>query len=57
MKAPADRIKEIEAELHELESRRQGLLVEMRSGGVFVQAAEAMPVRDIPIETINEWIA
>jgi bifunctional DNA-binding transcriptional regulator/antitoxin component of YhaV-PrlF toxin-antitoxin module len=33
------------------------MLVEMRSGGVFLQAAEAMPVRDIPIETINEWIA
>jgi superfamily II DNA or RNA helicase len=29
MKAPADRIKEIEAELHELEARRQGLLAEM----------------------------
>ena len=33
------------------------MLVEMRGGGVFLQAAEAMPVRDIPIETINEWIA
>lgn len=30
MKASADRIKEIEAELHDLESRRQGLLAEMR---------------------------
>jgi superfamily II DNA or RNA helicase len=30
MKVPADRIKEIEAELHELEARRQGLLAEMR---------------------------
>lgn len=30
MKAPADRIKEIEAELHDLEARRQGLLAEMR---------------------------
>jgi hypothetical protein len=29
MKASADRIKEIEAELHELKSRRQGLLAEM----------------------------
>ena len=29
MKASADRIKEFEAELHELESRRQGLLAEM----------------------------
>lgn len=30
MKSPADRIKEIQAELRELESRRQGLLAEMR---------------------------
>jgi superfamily II DNA or RNA helicase len=30
MKAPTDRIKEIEVELHDLESRRQGLLAEMR---------------------------
>ncbi len=30
MKAPADRIKEIEAELRDLESRRQALLAEMR---------------------------
>jgi hypothetical protein len=30
MKAPAERIKEIEAELHDLEARRQGLLAEMR---------------------------
>ena len=30
MKASADRIKEIEAELHELEPRGQGLLAEMR---------------------------
>ncbi len=30
MKASADRIKEIEAELHDLEDRRQGLLAEMR---------------------------
>jgi hypothetical protein len=30
MKAPADRIKEIETELHDLEVRRQGLLAEMR---------------------------
>jgi len=29
MKVPADRIKEIEAELHDLEARRQGLLAEM----------------------------
>ncbi len=30
MKASGDRIKEIEAELHDLEARRQGLLAEMR---------------------------
>ena len=33
------------------------LLVELRDGGVFLQAAEAMPVRDIPTETLNRWIA
>ncbi|MEN9470179.1 MAG: hypothetical protein RL630_1912 [Verrucomicrobiota bacterium] len=30
MRASADRIKEIEAELYELEARMQGLLTEMR---------------------------
>ena len=33
------------------------MLVEMRNGGVFLQPAEAMPVRDIPLETLQEWIA
>lgn len=33
------------------------MLVEMRSGGVFLQPAEAMPVRDIPLETMQQWIA
>jgi superfamily II DNA or RNA helicase len=39
MKAPADRIKEIEAELHDLETRRQGLLAEMRE----MRSAEQSP--------------
>jgi len=33
------------------------MLVEMRNGGVFLQPAEAMPLRDIPLETLQEWIA
>ena len=39
MKAPADRIKEIEAELHNLEARRQGLLAEMRE----IRSADESP--------------
>jgi bifunctional DNA-binding transcriptional regulator/antitoxin component of YhaV-PrlF toxin-antitoxin module len=33
------------------------MLVELRNGGVFLQPAEAMPVRDIPVETLQKWIA
>lgn len=33
------------------------MLVELRNGGVFLQPAEAMPVRDIPLETLQKWIA
>jgi bifunctional DNA-binding transcriptional regulator/antitoxin component of YhaV-PrlF toxin-antitoxin module len=33
------------------------MLVELRDGGVFLQPAGAMPVRDIPLETIQQWIA
>jgi hypothetical protein len=33
------------------------VLVEMRDGGVFLQPAEAMPVRDIPESTLRAWIA
>ena len=33
------------------------MLVELRNGGVFLQPAEAMPVRDIPLETLKKWIA
>ncbi len=31
------------------------LLVELRARGVFLQPA--MPVREIPLETLQEWIA
>jgi bifunctional DNA-binding transcriptional regulator/antitoxin component of YhaV-PrlF toxin-antitoxin module len=31
--------------------------VELRDGGVFLQPAEAPPVRDIPEETLRQWIA
>jgi bifunctional DNA-binding transcriptional regulator/antitoxin component of YhaV-PrlF toxin-antitoxin module len=33
------------------------MLMELRNGGVFLQPAEAMPVRDIPLETLQQWIA
>jgi bifunctional DNA-binding transcriptional regulator/antitoxin component of YhaV-PrlF toxin-antitoxin module len=33
------------------------MLVELRDGGVFLQPAEALPVREIPEETLREWIA
>ncbi len=33
------------------------ILVELQNGGVFLQPAEAMPVRDIPMETLQKWIA
>ena len=33
------------------------MLVELRDGGVFLQPAEALPVRDIPEETLRQWIA
>ncbi len=39
MKASADRIKEIEAELHDLEARRQGLIAKMRE----IRSAEESP--------------
>jgi hypothetical protein len=40
MKASADRIKEIEAELHDLEARRQGLLAEMREIRIAAESPE-----------------
>ncbi len=33
------------------------MLVELRDGGVFLQPAETLPVRDIPEETLRQWIA
>jgi bifunctional DNA-binding transcriptional regulator/antitoxin component of YhaV-PrlF toxin-antitoxin module len=32
------------------------MLVELRDGGIFLQPAEALPVRDIPEETMRGWI-
>lgn len=32
------------------------MLVELRDGGIFLQPAEALPVRDIPEETLRGWI-
>ena len=31
-------------------------LVEEREGGIFLQPATAVPVRDIPLSTMKEWI-
>ncbi len=33
------------------------MLAELRDGGLFLQPAEAVPVRDIPLETMKAWIA
>lgn len=33
------------------------MLVELRDGGIFLQPAEAVPVREIPEETLRTWIA
>ncbi len=33
------------------------LLVEERDGGLFLQAAAALPVRDIPAAKIQQWLA
>ncbi|MFM8459602.1 MAG: AbrB/MazE/SpoVT family DNA-binding domain-containing protein [Chthoniobacterales bacterium] len=32
------------------------MLAELRDGGVFLQPAEAIPVRDIPLATMEQWI-
>lgn len=32
------------------------MLIELRDGGLFLQPANAVPARDIPLEQINEWI-
>lgn len=33
------------------------MLAELRNGGLFLQPAEAVPVRDIPLEEMKKWIA
>ena len=33
------------------------MLAELRNGGVFLQPAEPVPVRDIPLEQMEKWIA
>lgn len=37
--------------------RNPMVLVEEREGGLFLQPAVAMPIRDIPKKQIAEWIA
>jgi len=32
------------------------MLMELRDGGVFMHPAAAMPVRDIPLKQMREWI-
>ena len=32
------------------------MLAELRDGGVFLQPAAAVPVRDIPLATMERWI-
>lgn len=33
------------------------VLAEVRNGGLFLQPAEAVPVRDIPLREMKKWIA
>lgn len=33
------------------------MLAELKDGGVFLHPAAAMPVRDLPAETIRMWVA
>ncbi|MEI6035593.1 MAG: AbrB/MazE/SpoVT family DNA-binding domain-containing protein [Verrucomicrobiae bacterium] len=33
------------------------MLAELREGGVFLHPAAALPVRDIPLEKMQKWIA
>ena len=33
------------------------MLVELRDGGIFLQPAATVPVRDIPEQTLRDWIA
>lgn len=33
------------------------MLAELRDGGLFLQPAEALPVRDIPLATMKKWVA
>ena len=32
------------------------MLVELRDGGIFLQPAEALPIREVPEETLRGWI-
>ena len=33
------------------------MLMELRDGGIFLHPATAMPVRDIPLKQMEQWIA
>lgn len=33
------------------------MLAELRDGGVFLQPASAIPVRDIPLAQMQKWVA
>lgn len=38
-------------------ARHPMVLAELRNGGLFLQPAEALPVRDIPLEQMQQWVA
>ena len=38
-------------------ARHPMVLAELRNGGLFLQPAEAVPVRDIPLEQMQRWVA
>jgi bifunctional DNA-binding transcriptional regulator/antitoxin component of YhaV-PrlF toxin-antitoxin module len=39
------------------ETEHPMMLVELRDGGIFLQPAATVPVRDIPEQTLLDWIA
>ncbi len=47
---------EIRRQLGLSSSAHPMLLAKMQDGGVFLQPATAMPVRDIPLDQMQQWI-
>jgi bifunctional DNA-binding transcriptional regulator/antitoxin component of YhaV-PrlF toxin-antitoxin module len=48
---------EIRKELGLESARHPMMLMELREGGVFMTPATAMPVRDIPLKQMQDWIS